>query len=303
LITHAISVRTHRDENIQIICEHTVQETTFHSAIQADGLVTFTQTSTWLNAFFSQASQKKFDQTDFFHLISREISFELLEKNISYTFLDKKNLIQSLLQSTFCYEMKSFVSNERLEFAGDSLVNMLIGLELYRLYPTMDEGDLSKLRGSLVNESKLAELARSIHLGNFIFVGKGEHRDLGNEKDSILADCLEALLAAVYFDSQENLAICKQTLFSIIARYETAQSKKYFDRENIDLFDPKSKLQEWTMKEYGKLPEYVSQFDETNQIFTTSVMIENQIHFTVTGPSKKKNEKKCAKEALESLLK
>lgn len=280
-----------------------MQETTFHSAIQADGLVTFTQTSSWLNAFFSQASNKKFDQKDFFHLISREISFELLEKNISYTFLDKKHLVQSLLQSTFCYEMKTLNSNERLEFVGDSLVNLIVGLELFSLYPTLAEGDLSKLRGSLVNESKLAELARSIDLGEFLFVGKGEHKDHGNQKDSLLADGLEALVAAVYFDSQENLEICKQTFLKIVDAYEKKQDKKYFDQENIDLFDPKSKLQEWTMKQFGLLPEYISEFNEDIQTFTTSVLIDKKNQFTVTGPSKKKNEKKCAKEALDLLLK
>ncbi len=280
-----------------------MQETTFHSAIQADGLVIFTQTSSWLNAFFSQASQKKFDHKDFFHLISSEISFEQLEKNISYTFIDKKYLIQSLLQSTFCYEMKTLNSNERLEFLGDSLVNMIVGLELYQLYPEMAEGDLSKLRGSLVNESKLAELARSIELSHFLFVGKGEHKDNGQNKDSIIADGLEALMAAVYLDSKENLEQCKKSFFSMVAKYEEKNTKKYFDKENSDLFDPKSKLQELTMKSSGVLPEYISEFDEVNQLFTTTVMINKNKISTVTGISKKKNEKKCAQQALELLNK
>lgn len=280
-----------------------VKETTFYSAIQADAIAPFTQTSSWLNAFFSQASNKKLDQTDFFHLISKEISFNHLEINISYVFLNKKFLIQSLLQSTFCYEMRSFISNERFEFIGDSLVNMIVGLELYRIYPNLSEGDLSKLRGSLVNESKLADLARAARLGEFLFVGKGEYQENGIDKDSLLADTLEALIAAVYFDSKENLEKCKQTFLSIVAKYEETSSEKYFAKENIDLFDPKSKLQELTMKKFGQLPEYVSSFDEKNQSFSTSVLIEKKTYFTVDGTSKKKNEKKCAKEALDLLLK
>lgn len=283
-------------------------ETTFHSAIQADGMIPFDETRLWLHALYSEASLKKFDQESFYHLISHKISLNKLEKNIQYDFIDKKKLIQSLTQTTFCYEYslslnnQSIPSNERLEFLGDSIVNFLIGQALYLKYPLMKEGDLSKLRGSLVNEEKLSELARVIDLGHFLFLGKGEFKSHGIEKDSILADAFEALVAAIFLDSKEDIFVVQKFLKNILEQYESKTGKDFFNLNQLELFDPKSKLQELTMELLGVLPVYESRERVSEKDFETTLFIKEKIFGKVTGPSKKKNEKKLAKEAIEKKM-
>lgn len=276
-----------------------MQETTFNEETQTDGSAIFSDVHSWLNALYAEASLKKFDQSKLYHIISHEISFHKLEERINYKFKDKKNLILALTQSTFCYEMKesSLLSNERLEFLGDSLINFIVGKNLYDLYKDNNEGDLSKLRGALVNEEKLAELARTISLGSFLFLGKGEMRSKGAEKDSILADAFEALFGAIYFDSQNNLKVLEDVFNGIVRN-----QKNFYSFAQIDAFDTKSKLQETTMALFGVFPTYKSHELPAHAGFSVEVWLGEKMLASMSGSSKKKIEKLLAKKILDEKL-
>lgn len=281
-----------------------MQETTFNSANQADGGKRMSDTTTWLNALYTEASLKKFDQNELYHIISQEINFDKLEQTIQYTFKDKKNLIHALMQSTFCYEMKetTLSSNERLEFLGDSLINFIVGKNLFHKYLTNDEGDLSKLRGALVNEEKLAELARVISLGQFIFLGKGELKSGGSDKDSILADTFEALFAAIYFDSNNKIEVLETTFLNVVSLFEAQSKRDFYSLTQLEVFDTKSKLQELTMASHGLFPSYKAVELAHNGGFIVQVWLGQKKLAEMTGPSKKKIEKMLAKKIIDEKL-
>lgn len=281
-----------------------VQETTLNEETQEDGSIRFPDTHSWLDAFYSEASLKKFDQSELYHIISHNISFRRLEQNIGYSFRDKKHLILALTQSTFCYEMKesSLSSNERLEFLGDSLINFIVGKNLYHLYKDHNEGDLSKLRGALVNEERLAELARSLSLGEFLFMGKGELRTKGYDKDSILADAFEALFAALYFDSNNDVALLETTFKKIVEDFEKNTGKTFYSLEHLNLFDTKTTLQELTMSLYGAFPTYRSSEIDGGRGFLVEVWLRDRKLAEMSGNSKKKVEKLLAKKIIDEKL-
>ena len=281
-----------------------MQETTLNKAFQADGIVHFTDTQEWLNALYAEASLQKFDQTELYHIISQEINFKTLELKINYSFKDKKNLILALMQSTFCYEMKdiSLQSNERLEFLGDSLINFIVGKNLYHRYSQNNEGDLSKLRGALVNEEKLAMLARAIGIGEFIFLGRGELKSGGNDKDSILADTFEALFAAIYFDCADDAMVLEKAFNHVVSLYENQNKLDFYSIKQLEVFDTKSKLQEMTMAQYGIFPTYRSIEHAANTGFTVEIWLGQKKLGEMSGLSKKKIEKLLAKKIIDEKL-
>jgi ribonuclease-3 len=281
-----------------------VQETTFNKAFQADANKRMPDTKAWLNALYTEASLKKFDQNELYHIISCEINFEKLEQNINYPFSNKNNLILALMQSTFCYEMKeaNLSSNERLEFLGDSLINFIVGKNIFHKYQANNEGDLSKLRGALVNEEKLAELARTISLGDFIFLGKGELKSGGNDKDSILADTFEALFAAIYFDSSSKVEVLEATFKHVITKFENISQKDFYSLEQLEVFDTKSKLQELTMAAHGMFPSYKAMELPGNGGFSVQVWLGQRKLAEMSGASKKKIEKLLAKKIIDEKL-
>ena len=132
-----------------------------------------------------------------------------LEKLIGHTFRDSILLEQALVHSSYANEHigKKIQDNERLEFLGDAVINLIAGHILMKRYPEMKEGDLSRIRARLVNESSLAKIARSMELGSFIKLGKGEIQSSGREKKSILADTYEAVIAAVYLNPRITIAV------------------------------------------------------------------------------------------------
>lgn len=281
-----------------------MQQTTFNEETQEDGSAIFADAHLWLNALYTEASLKKFDQTELYHIISRKISFADLEQNLNYTFQDKKILIQALTQSTFCYEMKGnpLHSNERLEFLGDSLINFIVGKNLYHRYQDKNEGDLSKLRGALVNEEKLAELARTIGLGAYLFLGKGELKSGGADKDSILADAFEALFAAIYFDTKNNIDILETIFNHLVGRFEESKNVNFYSLDQLNVFDTKSKLQELTMAAHGIFPIYKSTELPDHTGFEVEVWLGDKLLARMSGTSKKKIEKILAKKVIDEKL-
>ena len=154
-----------------------------------------------------------------------------------------------LLQTALTHRSANSQNNERLEFLGDSILNFVIASELYNIYPKLAEGDLSRIRASLVNKEGLALVANDLKLGDYLILGSGELKSGGFRRDSILADAVEAIFGAVYTD--DGFDSCKDLILRL---YKT-------QLENIPdpslLKDPKTRLQELLQSRKLPLPEYV----------------------------------------------
>ena len=130
------------------------------------------------------------------------LNLEEFERKIAYTFSDKNLLILALTHSSYANETKkgSHENNERLEFLGDAVLDMVVSEYMYRHFPKMPEGELTKLRAAVVCEGSLAELSRKLGVGRCLLLGKGEESTGGRSRDSILADAFEAIIGAICMD-------------------------------------------------------------------------------------------------------
>jgi len=166
-----------------------------------------------------------------------------LEQRLAYSFTDSQRLSQALTHRSF-----SSTHNERLEFLGDSILNLVIADALYHQFPTASEGDLSRLRSGLVKGTTLTELATDLGLGDFLRLGAGEAKSGGRRRASILADTVEALIGAVYLDADMSTAsLVTITLFrERLAALDIDVSSK----------DPKTRLQELVQGKKQPLPVY-----------------------------------------------
>jgi ribonuclease III len=225
------------------------------------------------------------------------ISFFELEQQIQYFFKNKDFLVESLQHSSWVNENpeKNLRDNERLEFLGDAVVNLVIATCLMDKFPDLNEGDLSRIRANLVNETQLADLARGLGLGPYLLLGKGELLTNGREKNSILADAFEAVVAAVYLDGGFEAA------FRVI--------KKCFDPLLIDAVSPKlnldfkSRLQEIVQTRQTEMPEYKI-FRENGPDHDKTFHVKIEVFKIVAigvGKSKKMAEQDAARTALEIL--
>lgn len=166
-----------------------------------------------------------------------------LATELSYEFTDA-----ALLQQALTHRSCPGANNERLEFLGDAVLDFVVSEIVYRAHPEAPEGDLSKLRASLVKDTSLAELAKNLGMGEHLVLGGGERKSGGHRRESILADALEALFGAVYLDAG-------------IAAATAVIERAYGDRlRNLpsleDLRDPKTRLQEWLQGRGHGLPDY-----------------------------------------------
>lgn len=218
-----------------------------------------------------------------------------IEQTLQYEFNDKSLLREALRHSSFVNELgeTQLRDNERLEFLGDAVLNLIVGHILMRCYPDLKEGDLSRSRANLVNESQLAKMARSFKLGQYIQLGKGEIQTHGREKNSILADSLEALLAAVYLDGGFEAA------YQIIeANFQPLITHLHTTANNHDY---KSQLQEKVQVDHGSMPDYsIIQEDGPDHDKTFWVALKVlDIETQGCGKSKKTAEQDAARRALE----
>lgn len=166
-----------------------------------------------------------------------------LKNTLGYAFNDAQ-----LLQQALTHRSSSGENNERLEFLGDSILGFVVSEIVYRSHANAPEGDLSRLRSSLVKDTSLAELAANLGLGEHLILGGGERKTGGHRRDSILADALEAIFGAVYLDAGFEAAR------DIIER---AYGDRLHDLPPVDeLRDPKTRLQEWLQARGLGLPEY-----------------------------------------------
>lgn len=216
-------------------------------------------------------------------------------KKIGYQFRDKRLLLQALTHTSFVHEHgQEWSSNERLEFLGDSVLSLIVSCELSQSYPEMSEGQLSKLRSSLVNEEVLAELSNTLEVGNCLLLGKGEAKEQGGSKESVLADAFEALLGALYWDSDFETT---QKIFSQwVELYEFSTHQKFYDSERLKSFDAKTRLQELTMKIFKQLPDYYC--EQQGDEFAGEVRVNGEVFARGREKSKKKLMRKLARLAL-----
>ncbi len=189
------------------------------------------------------------------------------------------------------------VNNERLEFLGDSVLNLIISNFIYRRFESASEGRLSRIRASLVKQETLAEVARKINLGDHIYLGGGELKSGGFRRDSILSDALEAVIAAIYLDSDYTQA--EKTVLHLFDDLLQAVDV------DSSLKDPKTQLQEFLQGRQKSLPRYeVVQTDgkSHDQIFTVSCeLVDLDLKSKGKGSSRKKAEQQAAHQLLTKL--
>lgn len=216
-----------------------------------------------------------------------------LENNIGYTFKNKKLLQKALTHTSYANE-KGLESYEKLEFLGDSILEFLSSKYLYSNYSNLTEGELTKVRAQVVCEDSLKDVARKHEFFNYILVSKSERANGGNNKSAILADCVEAVIAAIYFDG--GLAEAEKFIISNL------KDSMEYATEHIGMKDYKTVLQEKLQKngdvhiEYKIIKEEGPDHDKT---FTAEVMCNGRILSTGKGKSKKMAEMQAAKLALE----
>lgn len=215
-----------------------------------------------------------------------------LQEVIGYTFKEEGLLRQALTHSSFANEkhMKKLSDNERLEFLGDAVLEVVSSEFLFENYPQMPEGDLTKLRASIVCEPTLALCTREIKLGAYLFLGKGENQTGGRERKSILSDALEAIIGAIYLDGgfEPAKAFIHRFILTDI------EHKKLF-------YDSKTILQEVVQGNYEEPLHYVLIAEEGpdhDKSFTVAAMIGNKPVGKGNGHTKKAAEQEAAYQAL-----
>lgn len=217
-----------------------------------------------------------------------------LEKKIGYTFNNKSLILLALTHSSYSNHRKAYEYNERLEFLGDSVLQLCISEYLFNKYKDKLEGELTKIRSLIVCENSLLSIAKTWNVGKYIFMGKGEELTGGRERVSILADSVESLIAAIYLDS--NL---EEVRNFILNKFSSIIDKAV---RNKLILDYKTKLQE-ILQQNGEVAIDYNLVAEEGPAHRRKFCIEVKINDIVKGKgegfSKKEAEQNAAKEALE----
>ncbi|MGC9402560.1 ribonuclease III [Vibrio genomosp. F10] len=217
---------------------------------------------------------------------------EKLQKKIGYQFNDTDHLELALT-----HRSAHGKHNERLEFLGDSILSFVIADDLYHRFPKVNEGDMSRMRATLVRGHTLAELGREFELGDYLKLGPGELKSGGFRRDSILADAVEAIIGAVYLDSDTE-----QVRQVILSWYKTRLDAI---EPGVSQKDPKTRLQEFLQGRRKPLPEYIVtniKGEAHNQEFTVSCEVAGLGQPVIgKGTSRRKAEQAAAGTALEQL--
>jgi len=225
------------------------------------------------------------------------MSSDELEHNLKIKFNDPELLKNAFVHRSYLNEHPAFElkSNERLEFLGDAVLELLTSEKLYHSYPERPEGDLTNFRAAVVCTTSLAEESRRLDLGNYLYLSKGEEESGGRDREYILANTFEALLGAIYLD--QGLEACRQfleeNLFYKIS--DIVSSKKYRDA--------KSTFQEITQEEVGITPTYkvLGEWGPDHaKRFKMGVYLNERLVGTGEGSSKQEGEQAAAKNALEN---
>lgn len=224
-----------------------------------------------------------------------ELGLEKLARKLGHRFGDFSLLTEALTHRS----MSPSQNNERLEFLGDAILNMIISEEIFKRFTDASEGQLTRLRASLVKGDTLAELSAELDISDYLRLGVGELKSGGARRPSILADSLEAIIAAIYLDG--GMDVCRKR---VLAWFEKRLDS--ISLENIKK-DPKTQLQEYLQAYKMELPDYhiVSVTGEAHQqMFLVSCEIKDlELTTTGEGNSRRKAEQEAAEQALITLLK
>jgi ribonuclease-3 len=227
------------------------------------------------------------------------LSTEPLQAALGYHFQDQARLDEALTHKSYVNEQKDIAcrDNERLEFLGDAVLSLVISEYLAASLPDSTEGALSKLKAQLVSESSLERVARRLQLGGYLKLGRGEELSDGREKASLLADALEAILAAVYLDG--GFEASRRVTLRIFAADVSQIAGRIYQPGAEDY---KTQFQEWCQKRYDTLPHYAT-IRETgpdhDKRFDVEVTVCGEVVGAGSGRSKKEAEQQAAKQALE----
>jgi ribonuclease-3 len=221
---------------------------------------------------------------------------EALDRALGIGFSDPDLRRAALTHRSYAFENGLDLTNERLEFLGDSVLGLVVTDMAYRSFPGMPEGQLAKLRAAIVNMQALADVARSLALGGVVLLGRGEELSGGREKPSILADALEAVFGAVYLD--QGLEVAR----SLIERLFRPRMEAYARGEGNR--DYKTMLQELASQEIRSMPEYRLQErgPDHQKEFTATVLLAGEAMGRGSGRSKKEAEQQAAREAYDAIL-
>ena len=219
---------------------------------------------------------------------------ERLEKNLKYTFKNKQLLKNALAHSSYANEKKGgTTSNERLEFLGDSVLSIIVSEHIYKNFPNLPEGQLTRIRASLVCEKTLCTFSKQLEVGDYLLLGKGERVNGGAFRPSILADAFEAILAAIYLDG--GMEPAKRHVLRFV-QSELA----HLEHENFK--DYKTELQEIIQRNPEEKLTYVLTGEsgpDHDKCFTVEVHLNSNVIGEGSGHSKKNAEQAAAKKALE----
>jgi len=219
-------------------------------------------------------------------------SMDTLEKKLGYEFENKKLIIEALTHKSY----KQPYDNERLEFLGDAVLDLVVGEYLFKKFADSDEGKLSKIRASLVNETGFDKLARALKLGDYILLSNAEDNNGGREKSSLLSNAFEAIMGAIYLEA--GLKTVEKIAIRLI-------EDNYKEISLASLFcDFKTTLQELTQARFGITPEYkvvASRGPDHKKEFEVAVCIEDKEYARAIGKSKKIAQQEAAKLAVDIL--
>lgn len=224
-----------------------------------------------------------------------EVDLPALDALLRHTFKDPELLSLALTHRSYAFEAGGLPTNERLEFLGDAVLSIVITDDIYHRFPVAPEGRLAKIRAAAVNTQSLADIARQLDLGSHILLGRGEEQSGGRDKDSILADTMEAILGAIYLDCGLGGAT------TLIRRLFGALLEELATRRAS--LDYKTSLQELTAAHLSSLPVYqlTEEGPDHEKRFTAVVLVEDEAVGTGEGRSKKEAEQAAAQEAYDEL--
>jgi ribonuclease-3 len=222
-----------------------------------------------------------------------EFTSGVLETRLDYRFRDRSLLETALVHASLAGETHGGRGNERLEFLGDAVIDLVVARLLYEAHTSWDEGALTRARAGLVNRTSLADCARQLELGRFVRLGRTERREAGTEKDRILADVFEAVVGAMYLDGG-------LVPVEVLARRVFGEAL-----ESGPISDPKTRFQEWAHAELRETPRYRTVRDsgaeEDDQRFRVEVSVAAAVRGAGVGRSKQAAEREAAIDALARL--
>ncbi|MEW6601662.1 MAG: ribonuclease III [Nitrospirota bacterium] len=230
--------------------------------------------------------------------VSSSEDLSSLENSLGYTFKKKSRLKEALTHKSYAHEKSNedTLFNERVEFLGDAVLELIVSEYLFNSYPDFTEADLSRIKAYAVQESTLAQTANDIDLGSYLLLGRGEEMTGGRKKSSLLADAFEAVLAAIYLDGGYKNAR-EFVLGRLVSKIDQLASTNF-------IFDFKTKLQEVAQARFGVLPKYVihkEEGPEHKKTFEVKVFIKDDFYGSGKGKTKKAAAQKAAEKGLSKL--